>query len=162
MLNRLVALASIVVSASLLADSGASASKVKVGPLVPVSATDPLPPGCDGPNRDAEIEPTVAVNPRNPDRQVMAWMQGPSPQALTIVSANSSDGGQSWNQVLVPDNTQCTGGKLGVAIHPWLSYGPKGKGYGTSSTADRAARAPLREADAPLTTWPPGPMAKAR
>jgi hypothetical protein len=103
----------------------ALASRAHVGPLVPVSQTDPLSPDCTGPNRDAEIEPTLAVKPRNPDEQVMAWMQGPTSQALTIVSANSSDGGKSWDQVLVPDNTLCTGGELELVLGPWLSYGPK-------------------------------------
>lgn len=127
MLNRLVSLASILASALLLALAPpALASSAKVGPLVPISDTDPLPPDCTGPNRDAEVEPSLAVNPKNPEEQVVAWMQGHTPQALTIVSANSSDGGQSWNQVLVPDNTLCTGGELESVIAPWLTYGPKG------------------------------------
>jgi len=128
---RLAAL--LISSATLLAllafATPALASKAKVGPLINVSDTDPLPSGCDGPNRDAEVEPTLAVNPRNSSEQVMAWMQGPTPQALTIVSANSSDGGRSWEQVLVPDNTLCTGGDLDVAIDPWLTFGPKGTAY---------------------------------
>jgi len=127
MLNRPVSLVSILVSAFLLALAPAAlASDAKVGPLINVSDTDPLPPECIGPNRDTEVEVSLAVNPRNPDQQVMAWMQGPNAQALTIVSANSSDGGQSWNQVLVPDNTLCTGGDLEKVIDPWLTYGPKG------------------------------------
>lgn len=109
----------------LLAAAPASASRV--GPLIPIGAPA-LPASCNGSAyRDAEVEPTLAVDPRNPDKLVAAWMQGPRPApAISIVSANSSDGGRTWNQVLVPDNTQCTGGQFEEAIDPWLSYGPKG------------------------------------
>jgi hypothetical protein len=116
--------------ATMFAPLTASASKAKVGPLVPVSNTNPLPPSCAGPNRDAEIEPSLAVNPRNPDQQVMAWLQGvTTSQGLSVVSANSKNGGESWKSVLVPDNTLCTGGDLERVIAPWLSYGPKGTAY---------------------------------
>ncbi len=112
----------------LLAAAPASASRV--GPLIPIGAPA-LPASCNGSAyRDAEVEPTLAVDPRNPDKLVAAWMQGPRPApAISIVSANSSDGGRTWNQVLVPDNTQCTGGQFEEAIDPWLSYGPKGTVY---------------------------------
>src|SRR5438445_8231421 len=51
-------------------------------------------PGTWGPNDAAE--PAIAVNPAQPNNIVVDWILGP---AGDVVSATSSDGGRSWQQV---------------------------------------------------------------
>jgi len=42
-------------------------------------------------------EPTIAVNPTDPDNLVAAWMHTGTPQTLEILVASSRDGGASWS-----------------------------------------------------------------
>ncbi len=42
-------------------------------------------------------EPTLAVNPRDPDNLVAAWMHTGAPRTMEIMVASSMDGGASWN-----------------------------------------------------------------
>ncbi len=70
-----------------------------------------------------EQEPSLAVNPtdpNNPNNLVAAWIQGFN---NGIVVGHSTDGGQTWNQVVPPTNS-CTGGAPFIhAADPWLSFG---------------------------------------
>ena len=119
----------LLVTAILPAVAPASASRV--GPLIPVGAPT-LPASCDATAyRDAEVEATLAVDPRNPDKLVAGWMQGPGPgPAISLASASSRDGGESWSRpALLPGVSTCTGGPLERAVDPWLTYGPKGTVY---------------------------------
>jgi hypothetical protein len=84
-----------------------------------------------------EVEPTIAVNPRNPRNIVAAWQQDRFPEgygALTNLVATSFDGGRTFRRVLVPGLTVCTGGVFDRATDPWLSFGGDGAVYLASMT----------------------------
>src|SRR3989441_6560091 len=57
---------------------------------------------------DQAEEPSVAVNPVDPNNIVAAWIQGPFQD---IIAAASFDGGKTWQQVPVPLTT-CAGGQF--------------------------------------------------
>jgi hypothetical protein len=70
------------------------------------SASSPFAAGCDGspPNRilyvNAEVEPMIAINPRDPNNIVGVWQQdrwsnGGAPAMLT---GASFDGGRTWTR----------------------------------------------------------------
>src|SRR5262245_1305030 len=106
----------------------ALANDFKRGPLMDLSDPDALAgcicQACGGlPSNGRETEPSIAVNPTNPKNIVAVWFGGFS---LGIVSAVSFDGGKTWQQVVVPGMTTCTGGTRGHASDPWLSFDPKG------------------------------------
>src|SRR5256712_7530302 len=75
---------------------------------------------------DEAEEPSVAVNPVDPNNIVAAWIQGPF---QNIVAAASFDGGQTWQRVPVPLTT-CAGGQFLIAGDVWLSFAPDGILYG--------------------------------
>ncbi|MCA1656720.1 MAG: glycoside hydrolase, partial [Actinobacteria bacterium] len=79
------------------------------------------------------VEPSVAVNPRNPDNIVVAWIQDfPQDNVLAI----TSDGGRTWQRRAVPKLTQCDGGENQATADPWLSFGPDGVVYLSSMGID--------------------------
>jgi hypothetical protein len=80
-------------------------------------------PGTWGPNDAAE--PAIAVNPARPNNIVVDWIFG---SGADVVSATSSDGGRSWQQVPLPLTT-CSGGPFAGAADPWLAFGPDGAVY---------------------------------
>ncbi len=43
-------------------------------------------------------EPTIAINPQDPNNLVAAWMHSGTPRTMEIVVTSSSDGGASWRQ----------------------------------------------------------------
>ena len=53
-------------------------------------------------NLDDAEEPSVAVNPVNPDNIVASWIQGPFQDNVTAVSF---DGAQTWQRVAIPLTT---------------------------------------------------------
>jgi hypothetical protein len=101
------------------------------GSLVPVSGPSPFldcqPPNAYGLN--AETEPWVAVNPKDPNNLVAAWIQD---RAMGIVAGVSTDGGASWQDVVVPGLTACSGGTYPTAADPWVSFAPNGDVYVSS------------------------------
>src|ERR1051326_5596501 len=101
-----------------------------LGPLTELSQPSPVSgciglalPGTWGPNDAAE--PAIAVNPLQPNNIVVDWILGP---AGDVVSATSSDGGRSWQQVSLPLTT-CSGGPFVAAADPWLAFGSDGAVY---------------------------------
>ena len=118
----------------------AGVTRAVVSAPVVISRTNPLPPadtpgwcGSDAEHQDWEEESTVAVNPANPDNVVAAWIQDWSD---AIVVGYSKDGGSTRQNVAVPSN-KCTGGPAQYdgysVIDPWLSFGPDGTLYLTST-----------------------------
>lgn len=106
---------------------------------------------------NSEVEPTLAVNPANPQNMVAAWQQdrwggsGPkgSAGARGNVVAASFDGGRTWSLVTQTKHTLCTGGTeanggdFQRATDPWLSFAPNGDVYLMSLTLtdfDRGTR----------------------
>jgi hypothetical protein len=114
-----------VVAAS--AASPALADGPRIERLVRLSGASPFPGPCGAEaiaERDAEVEPSIAVDPRAPRRIVAAWMQDDGRSNLVMASR---DGGRTWTRVFVPGLTDCTGGSLSAAADPWLSFAGDGK-----------------------------------
>jgi hypothetical protein len=111
-----------------------------VGPLVQVSEESPFGPldACGnfpgevfgiGVNFvDSEVEPWVEVNPTDPDNIVAFWQQDrwSNGGARSNIAGVSLDGGATFETVVVPVLSDCTGGDFERATDPWLSFGPNG------------------------------------
>jgi hypothetical protein len=126
--KRLAAVALVVACAvAVSAASPALAQRPRIERLVRLSGTSPFPGPCGAivtAERDAEVEPSIAVDPRAPRRIVAAWMQDDGRSNLFMASR---DGGRTWARVFVPGLTDCTGGTLSGAADPWLSFARGGK-----------------------------------
>ena len=100
------------------------AASLQVEGMQRISSHTPFPGPCgrDSPivNVGAEVEPYIAVHPRNPRRLAVAWMQD---SGRSNVVASSRDGGRTWTRALVPGLSECTGGVEPTAADPWLSFG---------------------------------------
>jgi hypothetical protein len=100
---------------------------------VQVSSTTPFAPGCDGsapsgtlyPN--AEVEPMLAINPRNPRNIVGVWQQDrwSNGGAAGILTGASFDGGQTW-AFSTAAFSRCSGGDFPRTSDPWVSFAPDG------------------------------------
>ena len=136
-----------------LAPAAAASSGVTVSPLQRITGATALPSSCSPPGtpfHDVEVEPSLAVDPRDGRRLVAAWIDGPS-----NVTASSRDAGRRWQTRLVPGISRCTGGVYQQASDPWLSIGPEGTTY-LASVADsgRSATAILMSRSrAPGGSW---------
>jgi hypothetical protein len=109
------------------AASPALADRARIERLVRLSGATPFPGPCGAEaiaKRDAEVEPSIAVDPRAPRRIVVAWMQDDGRSNLVTASR---DGGRTWTRVFVPGLTDCTGGTVSAAADPWLSFAADGK-----------------------------------
>src|SRR5215468_167276 len=109
---------------------------------VRVSSTSPFAPGCDGVPltgtlySNAEVEPMIAINQRNPKNIVGVWQQDrwSSGGAEGLMTGTSFDGGQTWS-LSAPAFSRCTGGNANNggdyprASDPWVSIGPDGNVY---------------------------------
>jgi len=107
---------------------------------VRISGTTPFTVGCVTGGgvlyRNSEVEPQVAVNPRDPGNIVVTWQQDrwSTGGASGIVTAASTDGGTSWTQAAFPVS-RCgggnagNGGDYGRATDPWVTFGPTGVVY---------------------------------
>jgi hypothetical protein len=74
----------------------------------------------------AEKESYIVVNPTNSKNIAAIWWGG---LGKGIVTAVTLDGGNNWQQVIVPGITQCTGGSYPAAFDPWLAFTPSGELY---------------------------------
>jgi hypothetical protein len=124
---------------ALLASAPAMADD-DVGPLIQVSEESPFGPleACGnfpgevfgvGVNFvDSEVEPWVEVNPTDPHNIVGFWQQDrwSNGGARSNVAGVSLDGGETFEIVVVPILSDCTGGDFERATDPWLSFGPNG------------------------------------
>jgi hypothetical protein len=93
--------------------------------------------GTNFPN--TEVEPWVDVNPTNPDNIVGSWQQDrwSDGGARGLVAGVSTDGGDSWSEVVIPKVSACSGNSAYLrASDPWLSFGPKGALYHISLSAN--------------------------
>jgi hypothetical protein len=89
--------------------------------------------GLDGLFANAEVEPSVAVDPRDPRRLIVAYQQDrfSTGAARGLVASRSSDGGRTWAQVELPFSV-CAGGRTTGwprASDPWVSIGLDGRAY---------------------------------
>jgi hypothetical protein len=91
--------------------------------------------GVDNPG--AEVEPWVAVNPRNSRNLIATWQQDRwnDGGAKGLVAAWSFDGGRTWRETALPFS-QCAASSFDQvapfvrASDPWVSIGPDGTAYG--------------------------------
>jgi hypothetical protein len=111
-------------------------------PDVRVSAASPFVAGCDGaavtgtlyPN--AEVEPSLAVDPLDPTHLLAAWQQDRRSDGGShgLVSAASFDGGHTWSRAL-PQVARCAGGSgangadYERASDPWVTFASDGTAY---------------------------------
>jgi hypothetical protein len=82
---------------------------------------------------NAEVEPSLAADPRRPDRLVAAFQQDRYHRggARGIVVALSRDAGRSWERRALPVS-RCAGAaarQAPFASDPWVSVGPDGRIY---------------------------------
>ena len=83
---------------------------------------------------NSEIEPRSTINPTNAmnivaEYQQDRWSDG---GARGLVASVSHDGGATWNRVVVPKVTKCSGGAYSRASDPWVSFAPNGDLYAIS------------------------------
>lgn len=84
---------------------------------------------------DAVVEPWVDANLADPAKLVAAWQQDrwSNGGSRGIVSAHSSDGGQTWTRVPVTGIDKCSGGTGDFAYDrasdPWTAISPNGNSY---------------------------------
>ena len=116
----------------LTAAASAAAAPARVGSRIDVSVPDPLPHGCGGRTfPGGDFEPHAAVDPHNPSRIAVAWIEG---TGVTIAVASTRDGGRTWQRALVP-GIRCTGDARATTTgDPWLSFGPHGVLYLTAGS----------------------------
>jgi BNR repeat-like domain len=136
--GKRLALVALAIAGALPASAAslALAQRPRIERLVRLSGATPFPGPCGAEaigQRDAEVEPSIAVDPRAPRRIVAAWMQDDGRSNLVM---GSRDGGRTWARVLVPGLTDCTGGTVGAAADPWLSFARGGKLLLGSGTAN--------------------------
>ena len=132
----------IALGAVALAATGAQALPLSPGPPLEVTGTNPLstcPPDGSGTNfPGAEVEPFVDVNPTNSDNIVAFYQQDrySNGGAKGNVASVSLDGGLTWTQVAVPNDTRCTGGTFERSSDPWVSFSPDGTLHAMSLVTD--------------------------
>ena len=74
------------------------------------------------------------MNPNDPDHLVAAWIQD---RALGLVSAVSFDQGATWEAVVIPGLSQCSGGDTPGASDPWLAFAANGDLYSVGLSHQR-------------------------
>ncbi len=88
---------------------------------------------------DSEVEPWVAVDPRDKRHIVATWQQDrwSTGGARGIVTSVTFDGGLNWTQVPLFGLTPCTGSDEYLrASDPWLSFTPTGDLYHIALAVD--------------------------
>ncbi|HYZ88855.1 MAG TPA: sialidase family protein [Myxococcales bacterium] len=80
--------------------------------------------------RNAEVEPSFAVNPANPSNLIGVWQQDrySNGGARGITTYVSFDAGNTWTTTAVKFS-RCTGGTYERASDPWISISPAGTAY---------------------------------
>ncbi|TMK39552.1 MAG: exo-alpha-sialidase [Actinobacteria bacterium] len=74
--------------------------------------------------RGVSVETSVSVDPRNPRRIVVSWIQDGHASDLVMASR---DGGRSFARVLVPGLSACTGGAAPIASDPTVAFSVDGR-----------------------------------
>ncbi len=121
-------------------------TSARTNSLARVSRTTPFAANCNGPIQtgtvyvNGEIEPSVAVNPRNHRNQIVAYQQDrySNGGANGVLTAVTFDTGRSWRVLPLrkqPKFSRCTGGTRANGgdfertSDVWVSFGPTGVAY---------------------------------
>jgi hypothetical protein len=129
----------ILVAFTILGVMTAFAGSFTTDPLVQVSGISPF-ATCtadnvaDQPGKNflnSEVEPWVDINPTNSANIVGAWQQDrwSDGGARGLVAGVSIDGGASWQQVVIPGISDCSGGIYDRSTDPWVTFGQNGDVY---------------------------------
>lgn len=105
-----------------------------------VSGLSPFAPSCGGTGGtsyvNSEVEPHLAVNPRDANHLVAAWQQDrwSNGSARGLLSASSLDGGTTWTISQAPfaqcnGGTPANGGGFLRATDPWVAFAADGTAY---------------------------------
>jgi hypothetical protein len=143
--KRLLLLVGLLAAAGALAASMAWAGLFTASTPIQVSGASPFASctadsGQTGTNfANTEVEPWVDVNPTDANNIVATWQQDrwSDGGARGLVAGVSKDGGQSWNSVVIPKLSVCSGNSAYLrASDPWLSFAPNGDLYHISLSAN--------------------------
>ena len=100
-----------------------------------VSGLSPFSPFCQGMQvgtdyLNAAVEPSVAVDPTNPQHLIGVWQQNrwSNGAADGILTAVSTDAGVTWTNTSAAFS-KCTGGTFNRASDPWVTISPNGIAY---------------------------------
>jgi len=107
-----------------------------------ISAATPFDATCTGAASgdvvylNAEVEPYVTVNPRDPNNWVATWQQDrwSGGSANGLITATTFDGGATWTRTAIPFS-HCAGGNAGNggdyqrATDPWVTFAPDGAAF---------------------------------
>jgi hypothetical protein len=174
---RTVALPTLLLAFMLLVTTAGAGPVAGSGPLTQVSSVSPFAPGCglgggqSGTNYlNSEVEPWIEVNPidldgdgpaQAGDNIVGTWQQDrwSNGGARGLVAGVSMDGGGTWQSVVIPGLSQCSGGVFERATDPWLSFAPNGDLYHISlsfnNTSSPSALLVNESSDGGVTWSPP-------
>ena len=116
-----VALAGATTEPVLAASVGVKTHRISLGS--PFSPSAPCAKADAGFSPGYAQESSVAVNPRDPRKILVAWIQ--DGRATDVVMA-SRDGGRTFSRILVPGLSACTGGAFDVASDPGVDFSADG------------------------------------
>ena len=110
-----------------------------------MSALSPFAAACGGTGGtsyvNAEVEPYLAVNPRDPNHLIAVWQQDrwSNGSARGLMAGISLDGGTTWSPSQAPfahcnGGTAANGGDFLRATDPWVTFSPDGTAYNMGLT----------------------------
>ncbi len=122
---------------------GVSAANATVDTIVRATGPTPFAAGCNGATQtgtnfpNAEVEPWIAANPRNPNNLIATWQQDrwSNGGSQGLVTGVSNDRGRSWTRPTPPTFSRCAGGNATNggdyerASDPWVSISPNGTAH---------------------------------
>ncbi len=108
------------------APASVSVKTKRISPPSPFPPTAPCVQANPGYSRGFAQETSVAVNPRNPRRILVSWIQDGRTTDTVMASRN---GGRSFSRVFVPGLSACTGGSFQVASDPGVEFAADGMAY---------------------------------
>lgn len=139
----------ILTMAFLLMGSGVAFAAYTPASVAPVSSPVSPMAGCTfqdpGPGVkyvNTELEPSLAINPANPNNIVASWQQDrwSSGAAAGSGVGYSMDGGATFTSTVIPGLTICSGGSdFSRASDPWLTFSPNGVAYQMSLVETKVA-----------------------
>lgn len=92
---------------------------------------------------NAEVEPYLAVNPRDPRHFIAVWQQDrwSNGSSRGLLAAYTFDAGGTWSRVALPATT-CAGGEFTRASDPWVDFAADGTAYQAGLASTGAAFVP--------------------